>query len=469
MYTREQYGWIKHWRFMLLDTVCVAVSYLLAFVFRFKNLQQFSGNYVTLLLVMCVALQVISVLFNNLRSISKRSAANELVSVIELSIGLLAATILYIFTLHISDFYSRILIYLAVGIFAVLDYLSRLSLKKYLNSKPASANRAILVVCDSAHAETIIKEISEEKQSHYVIKAFSVTDGEKPAEELCQKLVPEAKLLKLDEAADFICREWIDEVLICGPVPQKFTDDCASMGTTVHMVLDVKNAEKHKQFVEEIGNHTVLTTAYNYIMPYQSIIKRCFDILGGLVGCIITAVLFIFVAPLIVIKSPGPVFFKQERIGRNGKHFFMYKFRSMYTDAEERKKEYLSQNRMGDGMMFKLDNDPRIIPGIGQFIRKTSIDEFPQFWNVLKGDMSLVGTRPPTLDEWEKYELHHHARLAIKPGITGMWQVSGRSDITDFEEVVRLDTEYICHFRLSLDLIIILKTVGLMFTHDGAM
>lgn len=149
-------------------------------------------------------------------------------------------------------------------------------------------------------------------------------------------------------------------------------------------------------------------------------------------------------------------------------------------NAEEKKKELLAANRVQDGMMFKLDFDPRIIgneilpdgtkkTGIGDFIRRTSIDEFPQFYNVLKGEMSLVDTRPPTLDEWEKYDPHHRARLAIKPGITGMWQVSGRSEITDFEEVVRLDTKYINEWSLGLDIKIIFKTLAVLFKKDGAM
>ena len=141
----------------------------------------------------------------------------------------------------------------------------------------------------------------------------------------------------------------------------------------------------------------------------------------------------------------------------------------MYPDAEKRKKELMEQNRVSDGRMFKMEADPRIIKGIGHFIRKTSLDEFPQFWNVLKGDMSLVGTRPPTVDEWEKYELHHRARLAIKPGITGMWQVSGRSEITDFEEVVKLDTEYIENWSIGLDLRLLLKTVLVVLKGSGSM
>ena len=121
-----------------------------------------------------------------------------------------------------------------------------------------------------------------------------------------------------------------------------------------------------------------------------------------------------------------------------------------------------------NGFMFKMDNDPRIIKGIGSFIRKTSIDEFPQMWNVLKGDMSLVGTRPPTVDEFEKYDYHHKSRLAVKPGITGLWQVSGRSNITDFEQVVELDNTYIREWSLSLDLKILFRTVLVVLGKEGS-
>lgn len=128
----------------------------------------------------------------------------------------------------------------------------------------------------------------------------------------------------------------------------------------------------------------------------------------------------------------------------------------------------MEQNNIEDGLMFKMDNDPRIIKGIGDFIRKSSIDELPQFWNVLKGEMSLVGTRPPTLDEWEKYQFHHRKRIAIKPGITGLWQVSGRSNITNFEEIVKLDVSYIMNWSIFLDVKILLKTVWVVLKREGS-
>ena len=212
------------------------------------------------------------------------------------------------------------------------------------------------------------------------------------------------------DAAAFICQHWVDEVLINvaeeHTYPKKLYEELLEMGIVVHVNLSkIQKTSGQKQFVEKIGNYTVITTSMNYATDRQVLIKRLIDIAGGLVGCILTGIIFIFVGPVIYISSPGPIFFSQTRIGQNGKPFKMYKFRSMYMDAEARKAELMSQNKMSDGRMFKLDFDPRVIgnkilpdgrkkTGIGEFIRKTSLDEFPQFWNVLNGSMSLVGTRP---------------------------------------------------------------------------
>ncbi len=235
-----------------------------------------------------------------------------------------------------------------------------------------------------------------------------------------------------------------------------------------------------KQTIERIAGSWVVTNSINIASGWQLLIKRLIDILGGFVLSVFALIAIAIVGPIIKKRSPGPILYSQERIGQNGKRFRMYKIRSMYLDADARKQELMSQNRVADGMMFKLDFDPRIIgneilpdgtrkTGIGEFIRKYSIDELPQGFNILIGQMSLVGTRPPTVDEWERYELHHRARLAFKPGLTGMWQVSGRSDITDFDEVTRLDTDYIENWNIGLDIKILFKTVWTVLRHKGAM
>ena len=229
----------------------------------------------------------------------------------------------------------------------------------------------------------------------------------------------------------------------------------------------------------ESGENKTMNNRIKLMSKRASFIKRFFDIFAGVAGVAATGIIFIFVAPIIYIKSPGPIFFTQPRIGQNGRVFKMYKFRSMYMDAEKRKAELMEKNKIQGGLMFKMDDDPRIIAsekkgkdgkpkGIGNFIRNTSLDEFPQFFNVLKGEMNLVGTRPPTLDEWNHYDPHHRIRMSAKPGITGMWQVSGRSKITDFEEVVALDQYYIEHWSLWLDIKILAKTLLVVLKRDGA-
>lgn len=217
----------------------------------------------------------------------------------------------------------------------------------------------------------------------------------------------------------------------------------------------------------KIGTIETLTSLLNHIHYRSLLFKRLCDIVFSLIGLVLTGLVAIIIYPIVRMQSKGPLIFKQKRVGKNGKVFEIFKFRSMYLDAEERKKELMAQNELTSDLMFKMDNDPRIFP-FGQKMRNWSLDELPQFINVLKGDMSLIGTRPPTLNEYEKYELHHFKRLAMKPGITGMWQVSGRSNITDFEEVVALDLSYIKNWSVWLDIKIFLKTIKVVLVKEGS-
>jgi len=191
------------------------------------------------------------------------------------------------------------------------------------------------------------------------------------------------------------------------------------------------------------------------------ITKRMIDIIGALIGLIALSWLFLIVAVLIKLEDPkGPVFFKQIRVGKDGKQFYMYKFRSMVTDAEAKLQELLKYNEVS-GAMFKMKNDPRVTK-VGKFIRKTSIDELPQLWNVLKGDMSLVGPRPPLPREVEQYTEYDKQRLLVTPGCTGLWQVSARNSV-GFKEMVELDLHYIRNQSILFDLKIIIKTVFVLF------
>jgi lipopolysaccharide/colanic/teichoic acid biosynthesis glycosyltransferase len=287
-----------------------------------------------------------------------------------------------------------------------------------------------------------------------------------------------------DDTIAKLTHGWVDEVFLLQAenmeLPSKLMESLFRMGITVnYSITSISDGRWPITEMKNLGPYRVLSSSVSPASAGEMALKRLADIIGGLIGCIITMIVFIFLAPVIYIKSPGPIFFSQNRVGQNGKTFRMYKFRSMYMDAEKRKQELMAKNKIDSDMMFKMDDDPRIIgsekkdkhgrpKGIGNFIRKYSIDELPQFYNILKGNMSLVGTRPPTIDEWEKYDLGHRIRMSIKPGLTGLWQVSGRSGITDFEEVVRLDREYIENWNLMLDIKIILKTIVVVFKGSGA-
>ncbi|MCD8011865.1 MAG: sugar transferase [Lachnospiraceae bacterium] len=238
------------------------------------------------------------------------------------------------------------------------------------------------------------------------------------------------------------------------------------MGVNVHVSLELLNHFEgcQKSIGVVYGNPVITFSGHQYDWR-MLVAKRLMDIAGGIVGLLITGLATVILAIPLLVESPGPLFFGQNRVGKNGRIFKMYKFRSMYKDAEERKKELMAQNEMG-GPMFKMKDDPRITK-VGKFIRATSIDELPQFWNVLKGDMSLVGTRPPTVDEFEQYEASQKRRLSAKPGITGLWQVSGRNDISDFEDVVKMDLEYIDNWSIGLDVKILFKTVMVVINRGG--
>lgn len=198
----------------------------------------------------------------------------------------------------------------------------------------------------------------------------------------------------------------------------------------------------------------------------KSVAKRCLDITGALVGLGLTATVAVPITIAMKISDPGPLFYSQIRCGLHGRKFRIWKFRSMVVGADKMK--HLVENQVNsDGRFFKNENDPRITR-LGRFLRKTSLDEFPQFLNVLKGEMSLVGTRPPSLDEVQHYDTHHWARLNVKPGITGEWQVKGRSSVKEFEDVVKLDVAYQQKWSFWYDLSLLFKTVQVVLKKEGA-
>ena len=481
MYRRDAKGWLKHFDFMVLDLIVLQVSFVLAYILwhGWVNPYQYP-IYVSMnaFLLMC---DLVIIFFTEpFRNILKRGYYREMEALLQQTLFVVLFAVLFLFAQQSGEEYSRGTMVLMGILYVAIGYPVRLFWKQVLKKTRRMGSRSLLLVCTQESAEQTIKNINDNNYGAFRITGLVLLDQGFVGTTISGVPV----VAEAEDAAVYAQKNWVDEVFVnlaeTTAAIQTLMDDFVEMGVTVHLsLMQVTHMQGRVQIVEKVGNYTVLTSSMNYATTKQAFLKRAMDIAGGLVGCLICAVLFIFVAPAIYICSPGPIFFTQERIGKNGKHFKMYKFRSMYMDAEERKKELLAQNKMNGSLMFKLDFDPRIIgnkilpdgsrkTGIGQFIRSTSIDEFPQFFNVLKGDMSLVGTRPPLVSEFEAYQQHHRARMSVKPGITGMWQVSGRSEITDFEEVVRLDTKYINEWSIGLDIKILLQTVITVLKRKGS-
>ena len=485
MYRKDYEGWIKHADFILLDLICLQIAFVLGYALSGHGWIPYQNLLYRNMAIFIEIFDLVMLLaMGTLKNVLKRGFYKEFLITVQHGVSLAAFILLYLFLLQEGHLYSRLALILNIGIYILLTYVVREAWKYMLHRQMVEGENeksSLLLVTSADVADAVVESMRENNYARYKIAGLAVIDRN-----MIGQYVDDVPVVAdMETAADYVCRQWIDEVLIVTsglvPYPKELIEQFTETGVTVHLNLaKVKSVPGKRQFVEKIGDYTVLTTSINYASTRALMVKRLMDIAGGLIGCLITAVLFVFVAPAIYIASPGPIFFTQERVGKNGRRFKMYKFRSMYMDAEARKAELMKQNKLGDAKMFKLDFDPRVIgnkvlpdgthkTGIGDFIRRTSIDEFPQFFNVLKGDMSIVGTRPPLISETNCYELHHKARLAIKPGITGMWQVSGRSDITDFEEVVRLDKEYIENWNIGLDVKILIKTVMVVLKKEGSM
>jgi len=261
----------------------------------------------------------------------------------------------------------------------------------------------------------------------------------------------------------------IDEIILCKKEMnqdeiEELVQICSEMGVVYRMYSSFFNMMTNKTRLHYFGTTPLLTISNTPSNFLALSLKSIFDFIFSLLALIVLSPIFLLIAIVIKLESKGPVFFRQKRVGLRGRRFTVYKFRTMVANAEKLKKELLHKNEM-DGPVFKIAKDPRITR-IGRFLRKASIDELPQFFNVLKGDMSVVGPRPPIPSEVKQYERWQHRRLSMKPGLTCIWQVSGRNSIP-FEEWMKMDMEYIDNWSFKLDLIIMIKTIRTILRFDG--
>lgn len=475
----------QFWLEFTTDISCLALGNIFTYILFhviFNKIQDYPfTEWVEYIVNIALSFIVVFVVFHSNIDIHKRNRLREFSSVLKnVSLTYAMFTTLMILTKNelLDSRYTFIFSYIFTVIFSSFG---RYRLKRKITgsfTKSAAASIAGVIVTED-QAEEFVKGINED----WSLRISGIALLGDPSPLSGGGLATKAKAIcdipvVADETnyMDWIRSSPLDEVFVNLPYNNndeiaEIVEELEDMGITVHVNLPIiykmVNESKFNNLnCKMFSGYPMATFTAAAPDPRWMAVKRVFDIFFGIVGCILSAPIILITAIPLLAESPGPLFFKQQRVGKNGRLFNIYKLRSMYVDAEERKAALMAQNKM-NGLMFKMDEDPRITK-VGKFIRKYSIDELPQFINVLKGDMSLIGTRPPTVDEFEHYESRHKRRLSMRPGITGMWQVSGRSNINDFEKVVELDCQYIDNWSPMLDLKIFFKTIYVVLTHKGA-
>ena len=405
-------GWLKHADFIILDILCLQLSFVLAH-WLIRGIQDpykiYSYRYLAAILFFA---QMAVILFGyNYKGILRRGYIKEAGYVIQYVASILLVAVVFLFVIHESATVSRLQFGWTLVIYVFLGYTARVLNKRWLLNRKSTKGvirkgRSLVLITSGALVDEAMGKLANDIiYIDYFVSGIILMDGDFDS----IKGEYDIPIIELNEAAiERLRSKWVDEVFILQPsamaINKDLFNDLTDMGITVNYTLALFSDEDWPPLdLRRIGQYKVLTSSINFMSPGEAVLKRAMDILGGIVGCVITGILFIFIAPAIYAKSPGPIFFKQDRIGKNGKIFKMYKFRSMYMDAEERKAALMEQNKIEGGLMFKMDDDPRIIGsekkdkngkpiGIGNIIREKSLDEFPQFFNVLKGDGDIIRT-----------------------------------------------------------------------------
>lgn len=463
---------IETYSLLCLDMAALIISYTVALlIYSVTRVELYDSTthqmgYLYLLLF-CV---LYSVFIEGNRDFFTRGYYVEFVAIVKYTLTLMIGLVMVMFFTKKIVLLSRLIFVYFAAANVIVTYIFHVLFKKYMLVYYRKSNNSnkVMVITTKELAEKVIENLHGAAAWNCEVIAAALMDIEETGKEIggvpvvadAENLYEVSTQMLLDEV--FISlpeygHEQIKEMIVA----------FESMGVVCHYAVDFIEVEDgSERMIENFAGYAVVSYSLNYFDVRRLMIKRLMDIAGGVVGLAITALITPFVALAIKIESPGPVFFSQVRIGKNGRRFKIYKFRSMYMDAEERKKELEAQNELS-GPMFKMEHDPRITR-VGKFLRKTSIDETPQFYNILIGQMSLVGTRPPTEDEFEQYSMYYRRRLSIRPGLTGMWQVNGRSEVTNFDDVVKYDLEYIDNWSLGLDIKLILKTFTSVLFSKGA-
>lgn len=464
---------IQNFILFFSDLICVLVSFYLSGYIWLWCYKGFDGNFAMdqmhdNVFTVLVSYLLLVIIDSGADDFTGRGYLVELKEVIKKNFLYACIIAIYELLRRKEELFPRG-VYIITFVLATLTiYLSRIIIKRILINHNKSGNAIrMIIITTKDRAEHDLRFKSDESDWMRRLDAFILVDCDMIGQDIGGVPVVASK----ESMMTYIRQGVADEVYIDIDYEnieslKTLIMELEDMGVTVHIRIDILDTfSDFDVALGRMGGDIVATFAHRLYAYKKLFIKRVADIAGGLIGSAIMLVCLVFVAPAIKLDSPGPVFFKQKRVGKGGRYFYIYKFRSMYVDAEERKKELEADNEM-NGLMFKITNDARITR-VGKFLRKTSIDELPQFINVLMGDMSLVGTRPPTIDEFKQYDGHHKRRLTMKPGITGMWQAYGRNTVSDFEDVVKMDLQYIDNWSLTLDIKILFKTIITVLKEGG--
>ncbi|MFC1708735.1 sugar transferase [Candidatus Omnitrophota bacterium] len=480
---REKEGLIK-WGMIVLDTFIIGVSFFIAYFIRFKfhvfyKLDIFPSHQVISptignvqylpVMVLIVLLWVFMLSLNGMYASVRTKTLLEIIWInikaaflTLLSFGSLA----FILKIH---FVSRIFIIIfAVVAFLLLNLDKWLvyEIRHYVRVKGHNL-RYFLIAGTGPRAEKFIKIIAEHPEWGIEVMGLVDDDVSRVGKKVCgvevigtlSNIEHILQYKVIDEVVFIVPRSWLDRI-------QESIEICETQGVRAHVAADLFNLNIARAKYGELVGFPLLTFETTFAMEWQLFIKRSIDLVVSFIGLIFLFPLFLIVAILIKLTSPGPVFFKQRRVGFNGRFFILFKFRSMTKDAQNKVADVLHLNEMG-GPVFKIKDDPRVTP-LGKFLRKTSIDELPQLYNILIGHMSLVGPRPPLPVEVNEYELWHRRRLSMRPGLTCLWQISGRNKMVDFDEWMRLDLKYLDNWSLWLDFRILVKTIPTVLFGIGA-
>ena len=468
MYRKRNKGWLKHLDFAVLDLMCMQICLALAYFGRHRELSRLYSDsvYQNVVLLLAVFEFVYLFFIDGYRDILKRGYYIELVSAVKEVCLLEMLLAFYLFAVKSGDDFSRTVLFL-LGIYELIGgYLVRILWKKHVMRRQSKeGENSLLLVTTSEYLEQVLENVRSNNFQTYFPAGIVLIGREKGVSDTYEgiPLIPES------EMTEWVCRNWVDEALIVLPQEQHFGKEYmeafSEMGIVTHysIMQDFADADNH-QIAEKVCGYLVLTSGMQLVSNRQYLTKRVMDIAGGIAGSLITVILTIILGPLIYIKSPGPIFFTQKRVGKNGKLFKMYKFRTMCPDAEQKLKDLMERNEK-DGPVFKMKNDPRITR-VGKFLRKTSIDELPQLFNVLKGEMSIVGPRPALPREVAQYTAYEWQRLYVTPGLSCYWQIAPHRDQLSFEEWMDLDIKYVHERSFPVDWKIIFRTFrSILFGH----